>query len=185
MLALGTPMPSFHLRSVDGETISSDKFKTADATLVAFLCPHCPYVRHIRQGVANFAREYAAKGLAVVAINSNDLSVSPNDNPAAMKEEIQTVGYAFPYLIDEDQSVAKAFNAACTPDFFLFDHSGKLAYRGQFDGSRPGNDVPVSGTDMRRAADAVLSKKQPQLEQAPSVGCNIKWRPGNEPNYAH
>ena len=185
MLDLGTPMPSFQLRTFDGATVSPGDFKDARGTLVAFICPHCPFVKHIRDGFARFARDYRAKGLAVAAINSNDASTFPTDDAAGMKKEAEEAGYTFPYLFDEDQAVAKAFRAACTPDFFLFDRSSKLVYRGQFDSSRPGNDIPVTGSDLRTAVDAVLSGRPPSADQKPSAGCNIKWKPGNEPNYAH
>ncbi len=183
MLDLGTPMPSFRLHNFDGVTVSSGEFRNAPGLLVAFICAHCPFVKHIRQGFAAFARDCQSKGLAIIAINSNDISISPADGPAEMKKEAAEAGYVFPYLFDEDQSVARAFRAACTPDFFLFDRSGKLAYRGQFDASRPGNEVPVTGLDLRNAADAVLSGRAAATDQLPSIGCNIKWKPGSEPNY--
>ncbi|MBW3534845.1 MAG: thioredoxin family protein [Gemmatimonadetes bacterium] len=152
-----------------------------DGVLVTFLCNHCPFVKHVQEGLAAFAREYQEKGLAVVGISSNDAAAYPQDRPEAMKEEAERAGYTFPYLYDESQEVAKAYRAACTPDFFLFDRDLRLAYRGQMDASRPGNDVPVTGEDLRRAADAVLAGRSPSEDQTPSVGCNIKWKPGNAP----
>jgi peroxiredoxin len=183
MLDLGTPMPAFRLPDIGGAVLSSDQFADAAGVLVTFICPHCPFVKHIRNGLAAFAREYQKRGLAVVAINSNDTSVSAGDNREEMKKEIEEAGYTFPYLTDEAQSVAKAYRAACTPDFFLFDRSRRLVYRGQFDSSRPSNQIPVTGADLRAAADAVLSGKAPSTGQQPSIGCNIKWRPGNAPDY--
>jgi thiol-disulfide isomerase/thioredoxin len=180
MLPLGTRLPAFRLRDLDDRIVSSDDM-SGSALLVAFICPHCPFVKHIRQEFARFASEYAPRGLAVVAINSNDSARFPQDGPEGMREEARIVGYSFPYLLDERQEVARNFHAACTPDLFLFDASGTLVYRGQFDDSRPGNDVPVTGADLRAATDAVLSGKPVAAAQKPSVGCNIKWRPGNEP----
>jgi peroxiredoxin len=183
MLELGTPAPAFSLpEPATGETVSSDQF-SGRPLLVAFICNHCPFVKHIQGGFAAFAAEYQAKGLAVAAISSNDVTSHPDDGPEQMAEEARLAGYDFPYLFDASQEVAKAYRAACTPDFFLFDRGGRLVYRGQFDGARPGNDVPVSGRDMRAAADAVLAGRQPAPEQQPSLGCNIKWRAGNEPDY--
>jgi len=149
-----------------------------------FICNHCPFVKHVRAGLAQFGRDYQNSGLNVVAINSNDTDTHPDDSPEKMKEEVATQGYVFPYLFDADQSVAKKYQAACTPDFFLFDANARLAYRGQFDGARPGNEVPVTGNDMRAAVDAVLAAGSVPADQIPSVGCNIKWRAGNEPGYA-
>jgi thiol-disulfide isomerase/thioredoxin len=183
MLELGTPLPSFQLPDVNGAIVSSSQFSNADPLLVVFLCPHCPFVRHIRSEFARFAREYQEKGLRIVAINSNDSIAFPDDSPEGMKEEIAKAGYTFPYLVDESQQVAKAFRAACTPDFFLFDRNRRLVYRGQFDGSRPRNSVPVTGSDLRAAADAVLRGLIPSPDQKPSIGCNIKWKIGNEPEY--
>lgn len=183
MLPLGTAVPGFQLRDLDGRIVSSDDLRGAAALLVAFICPHCPFVKHIRQEFARFAAEYTPRGLSVVAINSNDIVAFPQDGPEGMREEARTVGYTFPYLLDERQEVAKAFHAACTPDLFLFDATGRLAYRGQFDDSRPGNAIPVTGTDLRAATEAVLSGTAVAAAQTPSVGCNIKWRAGNEPNY--
>jgi peroxiredoxin len=183
MLALGTPMPAFQLQDYDGRTVTAQDFAAARALLVAFICPHCPFVRHIRAGLAAFTTEYLARGLAVVGINSNDVTAFPQDDPAGMRREAETAGYRFPYLFDETQQVAKAFHAACTPDLFLFDASRRLVYRGQFDDSRPRSDVPVTGRDIREAADAVLAGLPVVGTQRASIGCNIKWKRGNEPSY--
>src|SRR5437773_3247955 len=183
MLAVGSPLPSFQLPDVDGVPVSSAQFQGAAGLLVVFICPHCPFAKHVRSEWARFAREYQVKGLAIVGINSNDSVAFPDDSREGMKKEIATAGYTFPYLVDESQSVAKAFQAACTPDFFLFDPHGKLAYRGQFDDSRPANAIPVTGADLRAAADAVLDGRTPSANQKPSIGCNIKWKVGNEPEY--
>lgn len=184
MLPLGTPAPDFRLPDPTGREVARDDFADAPALLVAFLCNHCPYVKHIQAGFAAFAKEYAERGLAIVAINSNDFDAYPEDAPPRMAEEAARAGYGFPYLVDETQEVAKAYRAACTPEFYLFDRERRLAYRGRFDDSRPGNRVPVTGRDLRAAADAVLAGRTPAAEQAPSVGCNIKWKPGREPDYA-
>ncbi|MCG6975950.1 MAG: thioredoxin family protein [Acidiferrobacterales bacterium] len=183
MLALGTPAPEFSLKDTSGKKVSLADFSDKDALLVVFMCNHCPYVRHIADKFSAFAQEYQAKGLAVVGISSNDADNYPDDGPEKMAEEAERRGYSFPYLYDEDQEVAKAYRAACTPDFFLFDKSRNLVYRGQFDSSRPKNEEPVTGADMRAAVDAVLSGKSPASDQVPSIGCNIKWKPGNEPEY--
>ena len=183
MLALGTPIPSFRLPDLEGRILSPEEFRGAPALLVAFICHHCPFVRHVRHEFSRFAKEYQARGLAVVAINSNDVSAFPEDGPEGMRQEAREVGYSFPYLFDESQDVAKAFRAACTPDLFLFDTAGTLVYRGQFDDSRPGNTVPVTGLDLRAAADAVLEVRAVSARQKPSIGCNIKWKRGNEPDY--
>ncbi len=183
MLPLGTPAPEFALPDVDGKTVSLEDFIDAPALLVIFMCNHCPYVQHVANELARLVGEYQKRGLAVVGINSNDWEAFPDDAPARMAEEIRRRGYTFPYLIDETQDVAKAYRAACTPDFFVFDKDRKLVYRGQMDSSRPGNDIPVTGKDLREALDAVLEgQPAPQL-QRPSLGCNIKWRAGNEPEY--
>jgi peroxiredoxin len=183
MLDLGTPLPSFTLPDFDGRMVSDADFKGSKALLVAFICKHCPFVRHIRQEFSRFASEYEAKGLKVVAIASNDTKEFPEDGPEGMKQEASEAGYIFPYLFDEKQQVAQAFRAACTPDFFLFDRDRRLAYRGQFDDSRPKNNVAASGTDLRAAADAVLAGKPAPATQKPSIGCNIKWSPNNAPEY--
>jgi len=182
MLPLGTPAPDFHLpEPATGKTVSLSDFQDAPALLVMVICNHCPFVKHIRTELARFGCDYQAKGLAMVAISANDVANHPDDSPAKIAEEAQT--YPFPYLYDESQAVAQAYRAACTPDFFLFDATRKLVYRGQFDGSRPGNNVPVTGTDLRAAADAVLAGQPVSPEQKPSIGCNIKWKAGNEPDY--
>lgn len=183
MLELGTRAPAFELpEPATAKTVSIQAF-AGRPMLVAFICNHCPFVKHIQRGFVAFAKEYQAKGLGVVAISSNDVGSHPEDGPEKMAEEARNAGYSFPYLFDETQEVAKSYRAACTPDFFLFDGEGGLVYRGQFDGSRPGNAVPVSGEDLRAAADAVLAGGRPGAAQKPSLGCNIKWRPGNEPDY--
>jgi peroxiredoxin len=184
MLALGTPLPSFALPDLDGTTITSEQFAGAPGLLVAFLCTHCPYVKHIKREFARFAREYRARGLAVVGVVSNDATTHPDDGPAGMARDAREQGYDFPYLHDETQQVAQAFKAACTPDLFLFDRDMRLVYRGQFDDSRPGNNRPVTGADLRAAADAVLAGSQVPVDQKASIGCNIKWKRGNEPTYA-
>lgn len=182
MVPLGTLAPDFSLPDPHtGATVSLEDFSASDALLVVFLSNHCPFVKHLAHGLASFAREYAERGLAVVGINANDVARHPDDSPEKMAEEVERRGYVFPYLFDESQEVAKAYGAACTPDFFLFDGDGRLAYRGQFDASRPSLDVPVTGADLRAAADAVLAGRAPADAQIPSVGCNIKWKPGNEP----
>jgi len=185
MPGLGIPAPDFTLPNTNEEAGTSlvklDDFAASQALLVAFWCNHCPYVIHVREGFADFAREYQSRGLAVVAIGANDVKTHPADNPDRMKEAARQFGYTFPYLYDESQQVAKAYDAACTPDFFLYDEHHKLVYRGQFDASRPGNSEPVTGHDMRRAVDAVLAGQPVTGEQLPSIGCNIKWQPGNEP----
>jgi len=151
--------------------------------LVIFMCNHCPYVKHIRAGLAQLARDFQPRGVAVIGINSNDAANYPDDSPARMKEEVKAAGYLFPYLYDETQAVAKAYRAACTPDFYLFDQGRKLVYRGQFDDSRPGNGLPVTGTDLRAALEATLVSKPVSAHQKPSVGCNVKWKSGSEPDY--
>jgi peroxiredoxin len=183
MLALGTLLPHFSLPDYDGMTVTPDQFAAAPALLVAFICPHCPFVRHIRTGFGEFTREYQAKGLAVVGINSNDTDEFPEDAPAGMRDEARLAGYQFPYLFDESQRTAKAFTAACTPDLFLFDRERRLVYRGQFDDSRPRMALPVTGRDIRAAVDAVLAGKSVSATQRPSIGCNVKWKPGNAPDY--
>ena len=183
MLPLGTPLPWFRLPDVDGRLVSPDDVRHAPALLIAFICHHCPFVRHIRPEFARVCREYQTRGLAVIAINSNDISEFPEDGPDGMRQESRDAGYSFSYLLDDSQDVAKAFRAACTPDLFLFDAARTLAYRGQFDGSRPRNTVAVDGRDLRAACDALLEGREPPSTQTPSVGCNIKWKHGNEPNY--
>jgi thiol-disulfide isomerase/thioredoxin len=163
--------------------VSSDDFQEAPALLVVFMCNHCPFVKHIRSQFADLARKYQARGVAIVGINSNDVEISPGDSPEKMAEEVTTIGYTFPYLFDESQAVAKAYRAACTPDIYLFDRGRLLVYRGQFDDSRPGNGLPVTGRDLRAALDAVLAGQAVPANQKPSIGCNIKWRSGNAPDY--
>jgi peroxiredoxin len=184
MMPLGTIAPSFKLRDTQGLFVSSDQFKNKPL-LVVFMCNHCPYVKHVREGLVLLIKEYRKKGLAVVGINSNDAEEYPDDAPEKMLEDALKFGYSFPYLYDPTQEVAKAYHAACTPDFFLFDKDGKLVYRGQMDDSRPGNGVPVTGKDLRLALDAVVSGKPVLPFQKPSLGCNIKWKPGNDPEYFH
>ena len=184
MLPLGTAAPDFNLPDTQGHDTALADFKTAPALLVAFNCNHCPYVKHLRAGLAQLARDYQPRGAAIVAISANDVANYPEDGPAKMKAEARSAGYIFPYLYDETQAVAKAYRAACTPDFFLFDAARKLVYRGQFDNSRPGNGVPVTGQDLRAALDAVLAGKPVPADQKPSIGCNIKWKPGHAPTYS-
>jgi peroxiredoxin len=186
MLELGTTAPDFSLpEPATGKTVSLEDFSGASALLVVFMCNHCPYVKHLNRPLAALIREYQPRGLAAVGISANDVGTHPDDGPDKMATEARTLGYSFPYLYDADQSVAKAYRAACTPDFFLFDADRKLVYRGQFDDSRPGNDLPVSGDDLRVAIEAVLSGRVIGAEQKPSMGCNIKWKTGNEPDYFH
>lgn len=184
MLPLGTPAPDFALPdAVSGKTISLADFNNAPALLVMFICNHCPYVKHIQAGLTQMAKDLQGRGVGVVAISSNDVVNYPDDSPEKMKEEAQRAGYTFPYLFDEAQAVARAYRAACTPDFFLFDSARRLAYRGQMDDARRGNDLPVTGKSLRDAVEAVLSGKPVTPTQIPSLGCNIKWKPGNEPDY--
>ena len=183
MLALGTEAPFFALPDGSGKTVSVDDFRGAPALLVMFICNHCPFVIHVRPELLRLARDYQAKSVAIVAISSNDADAYPQDSPARMKVEAETHGYSFPYLFDASQEVAKSYRAACTPDFYLFDAQRKLAYRGQLDASRPGNGLDVTGQDLRAALDAVLAGAPLPKEQRPSIGCNIKWKPGNEPDY--
>jgi peroxiredoxin len=183
MLPLGTRAPFFRLPDTDGREVSLDDFELATALLIIFLCNHCPYVKHVRRGLVDLVRDLQARGVAVVGINANDVASHPEDSPAQMAREAKEVGYTFPYLHDESQEVAKAYGAACTPDFFLFDAQHQLVYRGQMDDSRPGNGLPVTGADLRAAANALLEGRPVPGDQKPSIGCNIKWRPGNEPEY--
>jgi peroxiredoxin len=183
MLPLGTRAPEFRLPDPGGKLCALADFQNAAALVVVFLCNHCPYVKHLRAGLAQLAREYQPRGVAVVGINANDVAHYPADSPARMAEEAQAVGYSFPYLYDATQEVAQAYRAACTPDFYVFDRAQRLAYRGQFDESRPGNGLPVTGQDLRAALEAVLAGRPVSGPQKPSLGCNIKWKPGNEPDY--
>ncbi len=183
MLPLGMKAPFFSLKDTSGRTVSLDDFKSAKTLLIIFMCNHCPYVKHIRKELSNVTKEYMAKGVGVVGINSNDAEKYPDDSPANMEKEATAAGYTFPYLFDETQAVAKAYRAACTPEFYVFDKDQKLVYRGQMDASRPGNNTPVTGVDLRRALEAALNDVEVAGEQRPGMGCNIKWKPGNEPDY--
>lgn len=184
MLALGTEAPEFSLpEPATGETVSLSRFDGARGLLVVFLSNHCPFVKHLADHFAGLAAEYQARGVAVVGINANDVANYPEDSPEKMVDEVARRGYTFPYLFDESQEVAKAYRAACTPDFFLFDAGRRLVYRGQYDGSRPSLEVPVTGEDLRAAMESVLAGGAPVEEQVPSVGCNIKWRAGEEPGW--
>jgi peroxiredoxin len=176
-LALGAPAPSFSLlNTVDGQLVTLDTFATQPALLVAFICNHCPYVKHVLDGFVAFARDYQPRGVAVVAISSNDVAQYPADSPEEMARLARSRGFTFPYLYDESQAVARAYDAVCTPDFFLFDRQRRGVYHGQFDSTRPNGKEPVSGADMRAAADALLAGKPVAAKQIPSVGCSIKWK---------
>jgi peroxiredoxin len=183
MLPLGTPAPDFSLSECGGGSVSLGDFAGSDALLVIFMCNHCPYVKHVADELKRLADHYMPAGVGVVGISSNDAEKYPDDSIEAMATEKQQRGYAFPYLFDADQSVARDYAAACTPDFYLFDTDQKLVYRGQLDSSRPKNDSPVTGEDLRSAIDAVLAGDPPLDQQTPSIGCNIKWKEGNEPQY--
>ena len=183
MLELGTRAPDFTLPDAYGNPVALAEFAGAPATVVVFMCNHCPYVKHMKTALAEFAHEYATREVAVIGINANDAETHPEDSREAMVRDIAEFGYAFPYLIDASQEVAKAYRAACTPDFYIFDAELRLVYRGQFDNSRPESDAPVTGRDLRAAVDTVLAGQAPAGEQKPSIGCNIKWKPGNEPDY--
>jgi peroxiredoxin len=183
MLPLGTPAPSFSLVNVDGKTVSLSDFTGAPALVVMFLCNHCPFVKHVADQLAQLGLHYVPCGVAMVAISSNDVANYPADSPEQMVAEADERGYCFPYLYDETQEVAKAYRAACTPDFYLFDGQQQLVYRGQLDASRPDSGIPVTGADLRAAIDAVLAGQTPAADQRPSLGCNIKWKAGNEPDY--
>jgi peroxiredoxin len=177
MQPLGTLAPDFSLTDVvSGRTVNRDGVKGAGGLLVMFLSVHCPFVKHIEQSITRFAADYAGKGLGIVSISSNDAVTYPDDSPDGMRAQAKRLGFTFPYLYDESQQVARAYDAACTPDFFLYDRNLKLVYRGQFDASRPSTNVPVTGVDLRRAVDALLAGKPPLEEQRPSLGCNIKWK---------
>ena len=183
MLKLATKAPEFTLPDYTGKKFSIQDFHSASALLAMFICNHCPYVKHIKEELSRLTNDYQTRGVAIVGINSNDSKKYPDDSPEMMKKMAEENDWEFPYLIDEDQSIAKAYSAACTPDFFLFDQDRKLYYRGQLDGSRPGNNVPVTGEDLRHALNCLLHNKPGPEVQKPSMGCNIKWKPGNEPNY--
>lgn len=183
MLPLGTTAPDFSLPDTDGRTVSRSDFVGRKGLLVVFMCNHCPYVMHVADELKRIADECLDKGIGVVGISSNDISTHPDDSPEKMKQEKASRGYAFAYLYDATQSVARAYRAACTPDFYLFDADHRLVYRGQMDGSRPGNDKPVNGADLRQAIDALLGGQPPLPRQTPSLGCNIKWTAGAAPEY--
>jgi peroxiredoxin len=183
MLSLGTQAPDFSLPDAEGKTVSLGDFADAPALLIVFMCNHCPYVKHVAAGLAELAREYQARGVAVVGINSNDVATYPDDAPEKMAEEVKLRGYTFPYLYDGTQEVAKAYRAACTPDFYVFDGERRLVYRGQMDDSRPESGIAVTGKDLRAALDAVLAGQPVPEDQRASLGCNIKWKDGNEPEY--
>jgi peroxiredoxin len=183
MLALGTKAPDFNLPDTEGNIVSLSDFDDAKALLVVFMCNHCPFVKHILGTFIELGKEYQREGVAVVGISSNDVDSYPEDRPEMMAKVAREKGFSFPYLYDATQEVAKSYHAACTPDFFLFDEERRLVYRGQMDDSRPGNDVPVTGDDLRAALDAVLEGEPVSKKQRPSMGCNIKWKPGNEPDY--
>lgn len=182
MLSLGTPAPDFSLPDSGGKITSRSDF-SGNPLLIMFICNHCPFVKHVRAKLAELGSRYQKKGVGVVAINSNDVETHPDDSPENMAREAREAGYTFPYLFDSAQTVAKSYEAACTPDFYLFDGSHRLVYRGQLDGSRPGNGIPVTGADLEAALEAVLSGKAPSPNQVPSLGCNIKWKKGQEPKY--
>ncbi len=183
MLPLNSSAPDFQLPDTEGRMVSLVDFSEAPALLLIFLCNHCPYVKHVRQELASLTREYQRKGVAVVGISSNDVTTHPDDRPELMAREKAEVGYEFPYLYDESQDVAKAYQAACTPDFYVFDRNRSLVYRGQLDDSRPGNGRAVTGRDLRAALDAVLAGRPVDVDQRPSIGCNIKWKAGAAPAY--
>jgi peroxiredoxin len=184
MLPLGTSAPVFELPDAEGKVVSITDFAAAPALVVAFLCNHCPFVQHVADGLGELARDLQADGVAVVGIMANDIASYPDDRPELMAKMAERHAWTFPYLYDETQQVAKAYQAACTPDFFLFDGQRQLVYRGQMDGARPGNGVPVTGDDLRAAVEAVLGGRPVGGDQRPSMGCNIKWKPGNEPEWS-
>ncbi len=183
MIPLGTKAPDFSLPDPQGKAVKLADLAGAPALRVVFMCNHCPFVKHVAGALAGLAADYQKKGVAVVGINANDVERFPDDSPQRMAEEAKSRGYTFPYLFDATQEVAREYRASCTPDFFLFDAQRRLVYRGQLDDSRPGNDVPVTGRDLRAALDAVLAGRPVPPDQKPSIGCNIKWKPGNEPDY--
>ena len=182
MPEIGTPAPDFALPDTAGSTVSRTDFE-GTPLLVMFLCNHCPYVKHLKTHLSGLAREYQERGVGIVAINANDIDSYPEDSPPNMARDVEAFGYSFPYLFDREQDVARAYRAACTPDFFLYDSDHRLVYRGQYDDSRPGNDIEITGGDLRAAMDAVLAGDPPLPGQVPSVGCNVKWKPGNAPDY--
>lgn len=184
MVALGTPAPDFQLPDVgSGAIVSLSTFSEKTALLVMFICQHCPFVKHIKPELAKLAKDYQDSELGMLAISANDIKKHPDDSPAKLKQMAEELGWQFPFCYDETQAIAKAYTAACTPDFFLFDADRRLAYRGQLDDSRPGNDKPVTGKDLRAAIERLLAGQTVDAHQTPSIGCNIKWKPGNEPDY--
>lgn len=184
MLELGTKAPEFSLPdTITGKTVNLKDYRGNKALLIIFMCNHCPYVKQIKEGLVKYAADYLPKGVGIAAVSSNDVENYPDDSPEKMKEDAEKFGYPFPYLFDETQAVAKAYKAACTPDLFLFNEKHELVYRGQFDSSRPGNQEPVTGKDLREATDKVLAGEPVPEEQIPSIGCNIKWKKGKEPEY--
>ena len=184
MLPLGTAAPKFELPDVvSGKTISLATFSDSKALLIMFICQHCPFVKHVQSELAKIGQDYSDRSLGIVAISANDVANYPNDSPEKLKQMAQELGFNFPLCYDESQEVSKSYTAACTPDFFLFDGEQELVYRGQLDDSRPSTDIPVTGKDLRQAIDAVLEGREIDFEQKPSIGCNIKWKPGNEPKY--
>lgn len=184
MLPLGTKAPDFSLPDVVSEqSISLRNFESKKALLVIFMCRHCPFVQHVKEEIAKIGGDYKDKNIGIVAISANDIQNYPDDAPEHLKEMAQELGFNFPFCYDESQQTAKAYTAACTPDFFLFDAERKLVYRGQLDDSRPGNGLPITGKDLRNAIDAILLNQSVSPDQKPSIGCNIKWKPGNEPSY--
>jgi len=183
MQSLGSKAPDFRLPDFEGNKISLGDFRESKVLLIMFICNHCPYVKHIQGELAKLTHNYEDKDITFIGINSNDAVNYPDDSPEKMKEMAETNAWTFPYLIDGDQSVARAYKAACTPDFFLYDADRKLCYRGQLDDSRPGNDIPVTGKDLREAIESLQAGREAPKTQKPSMGCNIKWKPGNEPNY--
>ena len=185
MLPLGTVAPDFELPNVDGRTVDFAAASGSKGTVVMFICNHCPFVKHVADQLAALGRDYLGRGIGFAAISSNDVSMHPADSPEQMVREAEDRGYPFPYLYDQTQEVAKAYHAACTPDFYLFDAGRRLVYRGQLDASRPGSEIPVTGQDLRAAIDALLAGLPPVADQIPSLGCNIKWKAGNEPPYFH
>lgn len=184
MMELGTKAPDFELPDTKGKMVSLQDFEEAELLVIVFMCNHCPFVKHVRQEIINVANDYKPDGVEFVAINSNDVENHPEDSPERMALEAEKYDYPFPYLYDESQEVAKKYRAACTPDFFVFDEDRELVYRGQLDDSRPGNDESIDGSDLRTALDDLLEDKEISIEQKPSMGCNIKWKPGNAPEYA-
>jgi len=185
MLPLGTTAPDFELPNVDGRLVGLAEAAGPRGTVVMFICNHCPFVKHVADHLAALARDYLSHGIGFVAISSNNVAAHPADSPEQMVREAEERGYSFPYLYDETQDVAKDYHAACTPDFYLFDAEKKLIYRGQLDSSRPGNGIPVTGSDLRGAIDALISGRPSVVDQKPSIGCNIKWKAGQEPPYFH